>query len=386
MDLNRPPLEARLHGGFGEIDPASWDALVASDHPFLAHAFLHGLEQHGCIRKELGWQSCPLGLYRNGKLLAAAPLYLKDNSHGEFVFDWAWASSYARHGLDYYPKLLAAVPYSPVSGPRLLVGTGSDAATLRQALVGAIEQTARDLHLSSAHLNFVDETDVGALAGSAWLPRFDWQFFWRNRGWSCFDDFLDALRPKKRKNIAQERAHVCAAGVQCEVRHGDEMDSTDWRALHDLYRATFEMHGNHPALSEAFFRHLGHHMPRQVVVVLCRKAGAIVAAAFFLRSSEALYGRYWGAREHVPGLHFEACYYQGIEYCIRHGLQRFEPGAQGEHKIARGFLPEPTRSFHRILDSRFSGAIADALEREARALRIYRAELMSHNPYRDAMP
>ena len=163
------------------------------------------------------------------------------------------------------------------------------------------------------------------------------------------------------------------------------MEAEDWQALHDLYRATFEMHGNHPALSEAFFRHLGQHMPRQVVVVLCRKAGTIVAIAFFLRSVEALYGRYWGAREHVPGLHFEACYYQGIDYCIRHVLQRFEPGAQGEHKIARGFLPEPTRSYHRILDSRFSDAIADALEREARALRIYRAELMSHNPYRDAM-
>ena len=297
MDLNRQTLEARLHGGFGEIDPATWDALVASDHPFLAHAFLHGLEQHGCIRKELGWQSCPLGLYRNGRLLAAAPLYLKDNSHGEFVFDWAWASSYARLGMDYYPKLLAAVPYSPVSGPRLLAGHSADAHALRQTLVGTIERCTGHLQLSSAHLNFVSESDTAALAGSHWLPRFDWQFFWRNRGWSSFDDFLGALKgitdpEQKRKNIAQERAQVRAAGVRCEVRHGDEMEAEDWQALHDLYRATFEMHGNHPALSEAFFRHLGKHMPRQVVVVLCRKAGAIVAVAFFLRSAEALYGRY----------------------------------------------------------------------------------------------
>lgn len=384
MDLNPPVLEARLHRGFGGIDAASWDALVASDHPFLAHAFLHGLEAHGCIRKDLGWQSCPLGLYRNGQLVAASPLYLKDNSHGEFVFDWAWASSYARHGMDYYPKLLGAVPYSPVSGPRLLVGNASDSGPLRQSLIHAIEHCTGNLRLSSAHLNFVSEEDCLALGNSEWLPRFDWQFFWRNRGWTDFADFLGALRPKKRKNIAQERAHVRAAGVQCEVRHGDEMESSDWRTLHELYRATFDLHGNHPALSEAFFRHLGRNMPRQVMVVLCRKTGATVAVAFFLRSSDTLYGRYWGAREHIPGLHFEACYYQGIEYCIRHGLQRFEPGAQGEHKVARGFLPEPTRSFHRIMDSRFSQAIGDALQREARALRVYRAELLAHNPYRDA--
>lgn len=377
-------MRAAFINSLSDIPALLWDALHESSNPFLAHAFLSGLEEHGCLRADWGWSPRHLTLWDNGTLVAAAPLYLKDNSHGEFVFDWAWASSYARLGMDYYPKLLAAVPYSPVSGPRLLAGNSNESPRLRKALAQTIEHCAGNLKLSSAHLNFVSDEDAAALAGTEWLPRFDWQFFWRNRGWESFDEFLGALRPKKRKNIAQERAHVRAAGVHCEIRHGDEMEPADWRELHELYRTTFEMHGNHPALSEAFFRHLGRSMPRQVMVVLCRKAGAIIAIAFFLRSSDALYGRYWGAREHVPGLHFEACYYQGIDYCIRHGLQRFEPGAQGEHKIARGFLPEATRSFHRILDPRFSQAIADALEREARALRMYRAELMSHNPYRDA--
>lgn len=377
-----PSPEVRLHKGVSEIDAASWDALVGSDHPFVAHAFLAGLEEHGCIQPALGWQPCPLGIYENDRLVAAAPLYLKNNSHGEFVFDWSWASAYARHGLGYYPKLLCAVPYTPVSGPRLLVGTSGDPQPLRRALVEAIGQRTSAMGLSSAHLNFVDADGADALSGTGWLPRFDWQFHWRNQGWSEFDDFLAALKPKKRKNIRQERAQVLAAGVHCEIRHGDELESGDWQALHRLYLATFDAHGNHPALTEAFFRHLGRRMPRQVVAVLCRRRGRIIAAALCLRSADTLYGRYWGADEAVPGLHFEACYYRGIDYCIRHGLRQFEPGAQGEHKIARGFLPTRTRSFHRIMDPRFEAAIADVLRREAVALEAYREDLLDHSPFR----
>jgi predicted N-acyltransferase len=377
-------LELRLHEGVRSIPAARWDALRCDDQPFLAHAFLCGLEEHDCIRADFGWRSCPLGLYRDGQLVAAAPLYLKDNSHGEFVFDWSWASSYARHGLDYYPKMLAAVPYTPVSGTRLLVGSGSNADDLRRDLLAGIENLSEQLGLSSVHLNFASPADAQALAGSAWLARSDWQFHWCNRRWRDFDEFLDALRPRKRKNIQQERQRVVRAGVHCEIRHGDELHAAEWRAVHLLYRATFEAHGNHPALTEAFFRHLGRELSRQVVVVLCHRGARIIAAAFFLRDSVALYGRYWGAQEQVPGLHFEACYYQGIEYCLAHGLQRFEPGAQGEHKIARGFLPQATRSFHRIFDPRFSSAIGDALQREALALETYRSELLAHDPYRQA--
>jgi predicted N-acyltransferase len=246
---------------------------------------------------------------------------------------------------------------------------------------------AERLALSSAHLNFASVADAGAFNGNAWLPRFDWQFHWRNPGvdgdggWRDFDDFLAALSHKKRKNIRQERALVARAGISCEIRHGDELDDADWQALHDFYLATFEDKGNYPALTLAFFRHLGTAMPRNIVAVLCRRAGRLVAGSLMLRSADTLYGRYWGCREQVAGLHFEACYYQGIDYCLREGLHTFEPGAQGEHKLARGFLPTRTRSFHWIADPRFRSAIASALRREAIALEDYRADLLAHSPY-----
>ena len=374
---------ARFHEGLEEIRAAEWDRLHAGSNPFLAHAFLAGLEQTDCIDARAGWQAHHLGLYEGDALVAAAPLYLKGNSHGEFVFDWSWAGASARHGLDYYPKLLGAVPYSPVTGPRLLVGHNENARARRTQLVEAIVNEVDRLGLSSAHLNFVDDIDATRLDDCGWLPRFDWQFHWHNRGWPDFEGFLGALTAKKRKNIRHERARVAHAGIACEIRHGDELDDADWRALHQLYLATFDAHGNHAALTSAFFRHLGQAMPRRVVAVLCRRGDVLVAMALCLRSDDTLYGRYWGCVENIAGLHFEACYYQGIDYCLRHGLARFEPGAQGEHKIARGFLPVRTRSFHWIVDPRFRAAIADALRREAIALDRYRDDLLAHSPYAD---
>lgn len=376
-----PTLEARLHDGVAAIDAAAWDALAANDNPFVAHAFLAGLEQHGCLHAEAGWRACPLGLYADGVLVAAAPLYLKGNSHGEFVFDWSWASAYVRHGLDYYPKLLCGVPYSPVGGPRLLVGTSPEAGPRRALLVAAIGMHARRADYSSAHANFVADDDAVAFGDAGWLARFDWQFHWHNRGWGDFEAFLAALSSKKRKNIRHERAQVARAGIICELRHGDELDAREWRTIHRLYRTTFDAHGNHAALSEGFFRHLGTTMPRNVIAVLCRRGDEVIAMSLCLRGRDTLYGRYWGSTDDVPGLHFEACYYQGIDYCITHGLARFEPGAQGEHKIARGFLPARTRSFHDIVHADFRVAIGDALQRESAALEGYRAELMAHSPY-----
>lgn len=373
-------VRARFHRVIDEIPQDAWDALLPDDNPFLAHAFLAGLERHGCVDARTGWQPHHLGLYDGEHLLAVAPLYLKGNSHGEFVFDWSWASAYAQHGIDYYPKLLCAVPYSPVTGPRLLVGHGAQAETLRAALIAAIRAEAERLGLSSAHLNFATEADAAALE-SDWLARFDWQFHWHNAGWRDFDEFLGALNHKKRKNIRQERRRVVDADVHCEIRHGDELDAAEWRALHGFYLATFDDKGNYPALTLEFFRHLGRSMPRRVVAVWCRRGDEPVAGALLLRSSTTLYGRYWGCREQVEGLHFEACYYQGIEYCLREGLDTFEPGAQGEHKLARGFLPTRTRSFHWIADPRFRAAIAQALAHEARVLERYRDDLRDHSPY-----
>ncbi len=378
--------QIRFHRTITAIPAEAWKALLPDDNPFVDHAFLAGLERHGCLDPRTGWQPHHLGLYDNERLVAAAPLYLKGNSHGEFVFDWSWASAYAQHGLDYYPKLLCAVPYSPVTGPRLLAGCGADANTLRTTLIAAMRAEAERLHLSSAHLNFAAEADVAAFAGNEWIPRFDWQFHWRNLpfecgGWRDFDEFLASLNHKKRKNIRHERRRVAEAGVECEIRHGDELDDADWRALHDFYLATFDDKGNYPALTLDFFRHLGTAMPRRVVAVLCRRGNELVAGALMLRSRATLYGRYWGCREHVEGLHFEACYYQGIEYCLREGLTTFEPGAQGEHKIARGFLPAKTHSFHWIADARFRAAIADALKHEAQMLGGYRDDVLAHSPY-----
>jgi predicted N-acyltransferase len=375
-------LRARFHSSLDDIDAGEWNALLPDDNPFLDHAFLSGLERNGCIEPAQGWQPHHLGLYDGKRLLAAAPLYLKGNSHGEFVFDWSWASAYARNGLSYYPKLLCAVPYSPVTGPKLLVAQNADAGALRALLIATMRDEARRLDLSSAHLNFASAADVASFDGADWLPRFDWQFHWRNDGWRDFEQFLGALNHKKRKNIRQERARVERAGVACEIRHGDEMDDREWRALHGFYLSTFDDKGNFPALTLDFFRHLGRTMPRRVLAVLCRREGRLIAGALLLRSATTLYGRYWGSAEEIEGLHFEACYYQGIDYCLREGLQTFEPGAQGEHKLARGFLPTPTNSFHWIADPRFRDAIADALARERRMLQDYGEELLLHSPYR----
>lgn len=380
-------MHIRFHSSIQHISAERWNALLPDDNPFLDHAFLAGLERHRCIDPRSGWQPHHLALYDDvDRLVAAAPLYLKGNSHGEFVFDWSWASAYAQHGLDYYPKLLCAVPYSPVTGPRLLVGGSAQTDALREALIDAIRAEAERLRLSSAHLNFATAADAASFASNDWIPRFDWQFHWRNMpmgraGWCDFDDFLASLNHKKRKNIRQERRRVAEAGVVCEIRHGDELSDADWHALHDFYLATFDDKGNYPSLTLDFFRHLGAAMPRRIVAVLCRRANELIAGALMLRSATTLYGRYWGCREHVEGLHFEACYYQGIEYCLREGLTTFEPGAQGEHKIARGFLPAKTLSFHWIADPRFRAAIADAMKHEAQMLEGYRDEVLAHSPY-----
>jgi len=374
-------LTARFHARLDQIDAHAWNALLPDANPFVRHEFLAGLEQHGCLDPEHGWLPHHAAIYAGERLLAAAPAYIKLNSHGEYIFDWSWASAYARHGLHYYPKLLCAVPYSPVTGPRLLVAGGD---MLRHLLIETLRAETERNGWSSAHLNFATSQDAGCFDDHAWLPRFDWQFHWENRcGWRDFDDFLAALTPKKRKNIRQERAQVERAGVRCEIRHGDALGDAEWRAIYKFYKSTFDEKGNYPALTLPFLRHLGRAIPQQVLAVLASRGERLIAAALLLRSDDTLYGRYWGCSEQVRGLHFEACYYQGIDYCLRHGLRRFEPGAQGEHKLARGFLPTRTRSFHYLADARFREAVRDALAREASALHEYHADLMQHSPYAD---
>lgn len=373
-------IHARFHPALDDIDAVAWNALRPGDNPFLDHAFLSGLERHGCIRPDWGWQPHHLTLYDDDALIGAAPLYLKGNSHGEFVFDHAWAQAWEHAGGRYYPKLLAAIPYTPVTGPRLLAGAGNVAPAVRSHLVAALVAETRRLGLASAHVNFIAE-DEGDAFGDDWLSRFDWQFHWVNRGYRDFEDFLGVLNHKKRKNIRVERAAVRRAALAIEWRCGASLDADEWTILHRLYLATFAEKGNHPALSEAFFRHLGTALGTQTWAALARRDGRIVAMALCLSSRTTLYGRYWGSEETLPGLHFELCYYQGIEHCIRAGLDRFEPGAQGEHKLARGFLPVRTHSRHHLPHAGFRAAVAAALTEEAAMLEDYRRELDVHMPY-----
>ena len=370
--------DARFLPSLADVRARDWDALHDGRNPFVAHAFLHGLESQGCLRRDWGWTPHHLTLWEGDTLVAAAPGYLKDNSHGEFVFDHAWAHAYARYGLDYYPKWLCAVPYSPVTGPRLLA---QDAAH-RKALLTAVRDEVLRLGLSSAHVNFHAEDEDDAFA-SDWLPRIDVQYHWRNPGhWRDFDGFLADFDHKHRKNIRQERAKVQRAGVVIRTVHGDEATAADLEAMFGFYLRTFQDYGNSPALTLPFLQHLAQTMPRQLVMFLADHEGRTIAGALCLRGHDTLYGRYWGAEAPLPGLHFETCYYQGIAYCLREGLARFEPGAQGEHKIARGFLPAWVRSRHWIADPEFAGALAHWCDEESQAVRRYARTLQSHSPFK----
>lgn len=383
------PPEPRFLESLADIAATDWDALHDGRHPFVRHAFLAGLERHGCLRARWGWTPRHLTLWREGRLAAAAPGYVKSNSHGEFVFDHAWAHAYAQYGRDYFPKWLCAVPYSPVTGPRLLARSDDD----RRALVDAMSALCAEAGMSSAHVNFhTDDEDAcfddeigtrpeGGRPG--WLRRLDVQYHWRNpAGWCGFDDFLAAMDHKHRKNIRQERARVARAGVSFRIVHGDEASDDDLMAMYGFYLQTFGEYGNSPALTPGFFRHLATAMPRALVLVLAEHADAPIAGALCLRGADTLYGRYWGARTQLPGLHFETCYYQGIEYCLREGLRHFEPGAQGEHKIARGFLPTLVRSRHWIDDPGFATALQAWCREEAASVQGYADLLSTRTPFR----
>ncbi|MGH8235250.1 MAG: GNAT family N-acetyltransferase [Rhodanobacteraceae bacterium] len=374
-------LTLRTHESIDTIAASAWNELVADSNPFVNHAFLAGLERTGCIRAALGWRVQHLTLHDDNALVGALPLYVKANSHGEYVFDWAWADAWERAGGDYYPKFLCAVPYSPVTGPRLLVGNAADAAERRATLATALRELTERTGLSSVHVDFLREEETDAFDDN-WLARSDWQFQWSNAGeWRDFADFLDALTHKRRSAIRHERAQVAEAGIECEFRDGGTLTDGEWRDMHHLYTHTFDEKGNTPTLTLDFFRHLGMAFPRHSHVAFARRDHEIVAGALFLSSTSTLYGRYWGAREQVPAMHFELCYYQGIDYCLRHGLHRFEPGAQGFHKLARGFLPTRTRSRHYIADTGFRAAIGMSLQREEALLDKRGRELQEHLPF-----
>jgi predicted N-acyltransferase len=374
-------LRSHVVQSIGEIQADEWGRLVPEQHPFLGHAFLSLLEEHGGINGHNGWQPMHLTLWRDEMLIGAVPLYLKSHSWGEFVFDWAWAQAFERSGQRYYPKLLSAVPLSPVEGPRLLTGGDADVAIKLAQLIQAM---TRSNQLSSAHVNFIDADGSAVLKDAGFLERRDWQYHWQSQGENSFADFLATLKHKKRKNIRQERQRVRADGWRFRRIPGIDALPRDWDTMAALYRHTFERKGNWALLSPAFFHALGENFAEQVVLVLGERCDQTRAAALMVRSATALHGRYWGTTDPTPGLHFETCYYQGIEYCLDEGIERFDPGAQGSHKIPRGFVPRETRSFHYIAEPRFREAISRFLEAERLDHDQRGLLLADHSPFRQS--
>lgn len=362
----------------GSVDAAAWDAL-AGLQPFVRHAFLHGLEQTGCVGGDTGWTPRHLLLKRDGELVGALPLYLRDDSTGEFVFDFAWADAYARYGGRYYPKLLTAVPFTPVTGRRLLAHNEAD----RLLLIDGALALAKQLQVSSWHCLFPTDAEAILLAGKGLMQRYGTQFHWRNAGYASFDDYLREMSHDKRKKIKQERRKVRDAGVTFRHRVGAEIAAEDWQFFYQCYRHTYLMHHSPPYMNLAFFQALGQRLAQNVMLVIGYQDGERMAVALNLFDTECLYGRYWGATHFISGLHFETCYYQSIEFAIARNLAVFEGGAQGEHKLARGLLPVTTTSAHWIADDNFARAVGDFLAREQRGVAQYVNELNESSPFRE---
>jgi predicted N-acyltransferase len=375
-------MQIEFHHSIDELNPEEWDSLVVDDNPFLKHAFHAAMEHNDCVGARFGWKPCHLVVRADGRVIGLSPLYIKTNSYGEFVFDHAWADAYQRNGLRYYPKLVSAVPYTPAYGERLLVDPDVDCVQLRKLMISATRQMALDSGFSSMHWLFTTGEEGDVLKAMGMMERLGVQFHWSNRGYENFDHFLSFLTAKRRKNIKQERRKVTDAGIRFRVLQGDQVTEDEWRLFAEFYAKTFEERYSLPTLNAGFFSEVGRTLGGQVILILAYEAGVCIAGALLYRSRSVLYGRHWGALRQHDSLHFETCYYQGIEFAIEQGLQRFEPGAQGEHKIWRGFLPTRTRSYHWISDPQFSLSIREFLAREAPAIRDYEKNLLTSSPYR----
>jgi predicted N-acyltransferase len=364
------------------VDSDAWNRL-AGDNPFLRHEFLAALERSSCVGKRTAWRPAHVTVIdAGGQLHGALPLYLKFDSRGEFVFDWSWADAYERAGLRYYPKLVASVPFTPATGERLLVRGESDFGAVAGLLLDALRDLLSDLGASSAHVLFPTDAQRRYLASNGFLSRKSCQFHWHNDNYRDFEDFLSRFSSSKRKKARRERRKVAEAGIRFQHLRGDEPSEADWDAIFDFYSRTFLRRGQLPYLNRAAFDELARTMPESMVIILARHRGQPIASAICFRDERTFYGRYWGSLADFDSLHFETCYYQGIEYCIREGLQRFEPGTQGEHKIARGFTPSATWSSHWLADTEFSQAVAQYLRREQVHVDAYMEELSQHLPYR----
>jgi predicted N-acyltransferase len=402
----------RIHGAASEIDAAAWDMLLAAQaapSPFMRHAYLDALDQSGSASPRSGWTPRFFTLWRGRQLVAACPLYIKAHSYGEYVFDWAWANAYEQHGLVYYPKAVVAVPFTPVPGTRLLARDADSRALLVQALVAWCKQE----ELSSLHMLFAADEDIAACADAGLMLRHTVQFHWNNvaptlgtdvsslppegahsalgrpggeMGWTDFDAFLASLSHDKRKKIRQERRKVNDAGVSFRWSRGADIDNADWDFFYRCYARTYREHGNPPYLSRDFFHRMAVELPEAWLLFVAERKGQPIASSLIALSDDAsvAYGRYWGALERVDCLHFEACYYQPLAWCIEHGVQRFEGGAQGEHKMARALMPVKTTSAHWLAHPAFADAVERFLEREGEGIENYIDHLGERSPFRRA--
>jgi predicted N-acyltransferase len=381
----------RIHRSVAEIDAAAWDALLATQAaptPFTRHAYLNALDASGSASPDTGWAPHFIALWQGRQLAAACPLYVKDHSYGEYVFDWAWANAYREHGLRYYPKAVAAVPFTPVPGTRLLARDAASRALLVRALIAWCQQSG----LSSLHLLFGADDDIAACAEAGLMLRHTVQFHWTHRGWSDFEAFLASLSHDKRKKIRQERRKVCDAGVRFRWSRGAGIASADWDFFYRCYARTYREHGNPPYLNRDFFQRMAASMAQSWLLFIAEREGKPIAASLIALSANPVagggdqpliaYGRYWGAIERVDCLHFEACYYQPLQWCIEHGVHRFEGGAQGEHKMARALMPVRTTSAHWLAHPAFADAVERFLARESVGIENYMEHLGAHSPFR----
>jgi predicted N-acyltransferase len=368
-------------GSITQVDAASWNAL-ASNMPLLSYAFLAALEKSGSVGPEVGWSPCILIIQQQESLLGAMPLYIKSHSYGEYVFDWAWADAYEQNGLSYYPKLLSAIPFSPITSARLLAKYPQ----VKLQLIEAVEAIMLKHQLSSAHVLFPDETDASLFENAGWMKRCGVQFRWQNEGYDTFESFLKTLSHNKRKKIHQERKKIQDAQIKSRFVRGQDATEADWDFFYQCYCATYRDHHSTPYLTRSFFSEIAHSMSEHILLIIAERGGKSIASTLNFYNQETLYGRYWGATEFVSGLHFELCYYQAQQFCIDENIQYFEGGAQGEHKLARGFKPRPTTSFHKIAHPQFELAIKDFLLRESKGVASYTSELEERVPFKSKAP
>jgi len=367
-----------------DVPSQAWNRLAGDDNPFLCHEFLIALERHGCVGGDSGWYPHHLLVHAGERLVGAAPMYLKVHSYGEFGSDWAWADAYQRAGMAYYPKLVSAIPFTPAAGMRLLCAPGADSSAIKAVIIEAALEVARASGVSSLQWLFASEDDNRLLQANEHAGRIGCQYHWHNHGYRDFQDYLDHLRSKRRKQVRRERREANASDVEIRVLSGGDTSEAHWRAYHALYAATYDRKWGFPSLTPEFFCEVADTMPDSAMLVLAHRDAICVAGAHLFRGRNVLYGRNWGCQEYLPSLHFEMCYYRGIEYCIDQGLAVFEAGAQGEHKIWRGFLPQVTHSANWFRDDRFRDAIGDFLDRERAQINHHVAIMREHLPFRNA--